>query len=225
MSLACRVLRRDLARSVDGVLGPARSRRLSRHLERCPGCRTRHDLVRAGHDAGRRLGRLGPAASGRFPGFEELWAGRRAGRNARPAWAVPAVLAAAGLTALAVLAVRPALVRRGAPAAVPGPPAAGGFTPLAIREFVTSSPGRVVTEGYVHNVYFDEEERTVHIKLAENPRQPEPFVICEVRDPRGLTIPQQGSRVRVYGRSRFDAQPGRGWHEVNPVLEIAVLNR
>jgi len=31
--------------------------------------------------------------------------------------------------------------------------------------------------------------------------------------------------VRVYGTARYDAQPGRGWHEVNPVLTLAVLKR
>ncbi len=100
-----------------------------------------------------------------------------------------------------------------------------GFTPLAIREFAMNSRNRIVTEGFVHNVYYDEQERTLHIKLVEGLQDPEPFVICEIRDVRGLTIPQQGSRVRVYGMARFDAQPGRGWHEVNPVMDIAVLNR
>jgi hypothetical protein len=99
------------------------------------------------------------------------------------------------------------------------------FTPLAIREFAMNSRNRIVTEGFVHNVYYDEEERTLHIKLVEGLQDPEPFVICEIRDVRGLTIPREGSRVRVYGTARFDAQPGRGWHEVNPVMNIAVLNR
>ncbi|MCX6559342.1 MAG: hypothetical protein NTZ26_02390 [Candidatus Aminicenantes bacterium] len=31
--------------------------------------------------------------------------------------------------------------------------------------------------------------------------------------------------VRVYGVARYDAQAGRQWHEVNPVLDIAVLKR
>ena len=40
-----------------------------------------------------------------------------------------------------------------------------------------------------------------------------------------IPVPAEGSRVRVYGVARFDAQAGRGWHEVNPVLDIAVLKR
>jgi hypothetical protein len=138
-----------------------------------------------------------------------------------PALAAGALLAAAaGVVMIVVLTGREA--GAGGPAAAP--PAAG-FARTAIREFPQSSRSRVVTEGFVREVYYDEEERTLHIRLAEAPSGPGPFVICEVRDARGLIIPEAGSRVRVYGRARFDAQPGRGWHEVNPVMEIAVLNR
>jgi hypothetical protein len=133
--------------------------------------------------------------------------------------AVPAGLALAGLLAVAVLfAARTRTIR---PPDGPG----GPFTELAISEFAERARNRVVTEGFVERVYYDEEERTLHIKLAEKPGGPGPFVICEVRDARGLAIPAVGSRIRVYGRSRYDAQPGRGWHEVNPVMQIALLNR
>jgi uncharacterized protein YrrD len=71
----------------------------------------------------------------------------------------------------------------------------------------------------VQDVYFDEQERTLHIKLVEAPNKPEPFVICEVRNLGDVIIPRQGNRVRVYGTA------GRGWHEVNPVLTLAVLKR
>jgi hypothetical protein len=214
MSLSCRFLGRDFVPLLEGGLRPARARRLERHLAGCRDCRALFERVRAGHEAGRRFDRLGPSSPGRYPAFEELWAARPVRRGPWPAVAVPVLLtAAAGLfVILAVLGGGPFRSR-------------GDFTPLAIREFVRDSHSRVVTEGYVHNVYYDEEERTLHIKLAEGPREPEPFVICEIRDVRGVTIPREGSRVRVYGQARFDAQPGRGWHEVNPVLEIAVLNR
>ncbi len=225
MSLACRFRRRDFLPALEGGLRPVRARKLERHLAGCRDCRASFDRVRDGHEAGRRLGRLGPPAPARWPAFEALWPGRPAARPVRPAWAVPAVLAAAGLAAFVLVMGGPSFGRRGATAALPDRPSAGGFTPVAISEFVKDAHSRVVTEGYVHNVYFDEEERTLHIKIAEGPGEPEPFVICEVLDVRGLTIPREGNRVRVYGRARFDAQPGRGWHEVNPVLEIAVLNR
>jgi len=100
-----------------------------------------------------------------------------------------------------------------------------GYSPVRIAEFSSNSEFRVVTEGFVEDVYFDEHEKSLHIKLVEAPLRPEPFVICEVRDLGGLTIPSPGSRVRVYGAARYDAQPGRGWHEVNPVLAMAVLKR
>ena len=224
MSLACRILRRGFVPSLEGGLRRGRVRRLERHLAGCGECRALFDRVRVGHEAGRRFGRLRPDAPSRFPAFEELWAGRPARRGLRPAVAL-AALGGVAAALVAVLAVAGRSPFRPRDAVSAGPSAGREFTPLAIREFAANSRTRIVTEGYVHNVYFDEEERTLHIKLAEGPHQTEPFVICEVRDVRGLTIPREGSRIRVYGQARFDAQPGRGWHEVNPVTNISVLKR
>jgi hypothetical protein len=227
MSLSCRILRPGFVPYLEGELRPGRAGRLERHLAACGECRTLFERVRAGHEAGRRFGRLGADRPSRFPAFEELGAGRPARRGLRPAVAVPALVSvAAGLAAILVISGgnSPLRTRDGAIASG-GIKAGRTFTPLAIREFATNSRNRVVTEGYVHDVYYDQEERTLHIKLAEGPRDTEPFVICEIRDASGLAIPREGSRIRVYGTARFDAQPGRGWHEVNPVMEIAVLNR
>jgi len=227
MSLSCRILRRGFVPYLEGELRPGRAGRLERHLAGCGECRTLIERVRAGHEAGRRFGRLSADLPPRFPAFEELAAGRPARRGLRPAVAVPALVSvAAALAAILVISGGDSPLRsRDSAAASRDVKADGAFTPLAIREFATNSRNRIVTEGYVHNVYYDKEERTLHIKLAEGPRDTEPFVICEIRDASGLTIPREGSRIRVYGTARFDAQPGRGWHEVNPVMEIAVLNR
>jgi hypothetical protein len=220
MSLSCRILRPGFVPYLEGELQPGRAGRLERHLAGCGECRELIERVRAGHETGRRFGRLRADIPPRFPAFEELGAGRPARRGFWPAVAVPALLSvAAGLAALLVIS------GGGSPLRSRSVKADRAFTPLAIREFTTNSKNRIVTEGYVHNVYYDKEERTLHIKLAEGPRDTEPFVICEIRDASGLTIPREGSRIRVYGTARFDAQPGRGWHEVNPVMEIAVLNR
>jgi hypothetical protein len=219
MSVRCALLRRKFLAHIQGELPRAEAGRLDEHLTGCPKCRDLFERTRSGHEAGRWLGRFPPGPPPRLPEFEEIWAGRGPDRRLRAL--VPSLdariilaVAAAGL-ALLVLSHR---------LRVPDP-AAKGFTPLAISEFATNTRSRVVTEGFVHNVYFDAEERTLHIKLAEGPRTAEPFVICEIRNPRGLTIPEEGSRVRVYGTARYDDQPGRGWHEVNPVAEIALLRR
>lgn len=212
MRFRCAAARRLFPAALDGVLSGRGSDRLEAHLGRCPACRVLFARVRAGHEAGRRFGRLAvpeppPALDGHVPAGPGEWR--------RPAALKIAVAAAAaGLVLFALL--RPA--RRGGP----GP---GEFTPRAIGEFAANGRGRVFTEGFVHDVYFDEQERTLHIKLLESPHRAEPFVICEVREPGRMAIPPEGSRVRVYGSARFDAQPGRGWHEVNPVERIAVLEK
>lgn len=212
MRMPCFFFRRKFAAYIEGGLRPGQARRIEGHLSGCRECGELLTRIRAGHRAALRIRRTAPDPSYRLPEFEEIWDRRPSGRGLSPALVAPALLAAAvGLAVFLALTLRPAPGR--------------GFTPLSIREFATRSSDRVVTEGFVRHVYFDEEERTLHIKLVEGPQRPEPFIICEIRDARGLAIPAEGSRVRVYGTARFDAQPGRGWHEVNPVTDIAVLNR
>jgi len=220
MNILCFFLRRKFVPYLDGGLRPDQAGRLEKHLTGCRECAELFERIRAGHEAGRRFGRLRPDLPARFPEFEELWARRSSVAGLSPALAVPALLAVvAGLAVLVVVSGRTTASRSR------DIQAGREFTPLAIREFAMNSRNRIVTEGFVHNVYYDEQERTLHIKLVEGLQDPEPFVICEIRDVRGLTIPREGSRVRVYGTARFDAQPGRGWPEVNPVMNIAVLNR
>jgi hypothetical protein len=227
MNILCFFLRRKFVPYLDGGLRPDQAGRLEKHLAGCRECGDLIVRIRAGHQAARRFGRLSPDASPRLPEFEEIWARRPSPSRLSPALAVPALLAvAAGLVMLVAVSSR-TMTSHSREGLVASHDIQAGreFTPLAIREFAMNSRSRIVTEGFVHNVYYDEQERTLHIKLVEGLQDPEPFVICEIRDVRGLTIPQQGSRVRVYGMARFDAQPGRGWHEVNPVMNIAVLNR
>jgi hypothetical protein len=219
MSLPCLLLRRRLVPYLEGELEPRASKRLARHLAACGRCSGLLARLRTGHEAGRAFGRLATAAPDRLPSFEEIGASGRGLRWPAPAAAVTAVLAVtAGLVAIVAVAERNGAVR-------PGRETGGAFTELAISQFGPSSRSQVVTEGFVQSVYYDEQERSLHIRLAETPGGQGPFVICEVRDRRGMTIPPAGSRIRVYGRARYDAQPGRGWHEVNPVMQIAVLNR
>jgi hypothetical protein len=217
MRVPCVLLRRKFLARIEGELWRADAERLDEHLIGCRKCRDLFERVRAGHEAGRRFGRLRPNPPPRLPEFEEIGADRRATPPARtlaPSAGAWIILAAAAF-GLGFLVLSKGIL-------VIGPPA-DGFTPLAISEFATNTRNRIVTEGFVHNVYFDAEEQTLHIKLVEGPLKAEPFVICEIRDPRGVTIPEEGNRIRVFGTARYDGQPGRGWHEVNPVAEIAVL--
>ena len=214
MSLRCLFARRRFVAGLEGELSRPRAERLETHLAGCPGCRDLFARVRSGHEAGRRFGRLGPIPPPRFPDLDEI---REPAARPLAAGLVTRVLPAALAVGLVLLAVFWGTVTtQRCPAASRGWPSG---------EFATNERSRVFTEGFVHDVYFDEEERTLHIKLLEAPRQMEPFVICEIRDAGGVAVPPQGSRVRVYGNARFDGQPGRGWHEVNPVAMIAILER
>jgi hypothetical protein len=227
MSVSCFFLRRKFVPYLEGGLPPRQAQRLERHLAGCRLCGDLITRIRAGHQSARRLGLRPSDPSPRLPEFEEIWARRFPVLRVLPRLEVSALLAvAAGLVILVAVSSLTLTSRsRQGFVASRDRRADRDFTPLAIREFAGNSRDRIVTEGFVHNVYYDEQERTLHIKLVEGLHDPEPFVICEIRDVRGLTVPPQGSRVRVYGMARFDAQPGRGWHEVNPVMDIAVLSR
>ncbi|MCX6570355.1 MAG: zf-HC2 domain-containing protein [Candidatus Aminicenantes bacterium] len=242
MSYRCYLLRRRFVRYLEGGVAPREAKRLEWHVGGCRECDELLARLRSGHEAGRQFGRLGPEAGHRPPEFEEIWAGIGAtlDRPARPVrtggkllQSLSAPLAVRILIALvlaqSVLLVvsfrkMPSWVTVGA-VRTEGGPVLQGYAPVRIAEFSSNSEFRVVTEGFVEEVYFDEHERSLHIRLVEAPHKPAPFVICEIRDLGGLTIPRPGSRVRVYGTARYDAQPGRGWHEVNPVLAMAVLKR
>jgi len=227
MTLSCFFARRRFVSYLEGRVPPGPAARLERHLGCCARCSDLFTRVKAGHEAGRAFGRLAPVPPGRFPAFDEVRGPDRRPRARLAAFAAPAlVAAAAGIVVLFAVNGRHQAAGTGGAAIGPAEiTPSGAFMRLAIRDFATDSRRQVVTEGYVQEVYYDEQEQTLHIKLGENAGETGPFVICEVRDARRLTIPETGSRVRVYGRARFDAQPGRGWHEVNPVMEIAVLNR
>lgn len=214
MSLRCFVFRRRFLPYLEGGLETDRAGRLEKHLAGCADCAALLTRLRTGHEAGRLLGRLGPDLPGRLPDLADLRTTRPPARALSPAIAAGVILAVAAGLAMIYVVTGPGADRTGR-----------GFARTSIAEFPERLRTRVVTEGFVQDVYYDREERTLHIKLAEGPSDAGPFIICEVRDARALTIPKKGSRIRVYGQARFDAQPGRGWHEVNPVMEIAVLNR
>ena len=240
MNWRCSFLRRRFVPYLEGGITPRQAARLEKHLAVCSECGNLFQRVRAGHQAGQQFGRLGPQVDRRPPEFEELRAGigaaleQRGGRvrtvgNILDALATPRavrVLIALVLAQAVLLVVsnRTKFLRDGARSAIASSALEfRDFTPLRITEFPSNTKSRIVTEGFVHDVYFDEQEKTLHIKLVEIQHKSEPFVICEILSPGGIAIPREGSRVRVYGTARYDSQPGRGWNEVNPVINIDVL--
>jgi len=96
------------------------------------------------------------------------------------------------------------------------------FQAVAISDIQNNTWPHVVTEGFVSEVRIDT-DGDLTFKLVEDLKRPEPFIVCEIIPPIRLQPPVIGSRVRVYGVSRYDNQPGREWHEVHPVLNIEVV--
>jgi hypothetical protein len=242
MSWRCFFHRRKILRYLDGEVSPRKAMYMERHLFDCLECKELFTRLRDGHQAGRQFGRIGPEINHNPPDFEELWSDvntkldgqGRPGRNVdgvfqgmpiTPAFRVFITSVLAGLIILLVFNGK-ALWRAEEQDALPTMDLKySHFTPVRIPEFASKIQSHIVTEGFVRAICFDEQEKTLHIKLVEflHKSESEPFVICEILSPSKMAIPQEGNRIRVYGMARYDAQPGRGWHEVNPVLNMAVL--
>lgn len=235
--------RRKFLPYLEGGLPPGEARRLEAHLAGCGPCRSAFARLKAGHDLAGRLASRGgervPDRSGfdsafaagaeRRTGAGRRWAGRRlrwslALSTPRAVYLLIAVVI--GQAALLAFFSRDALLGRRNEVA----PVRTGldfrlFKTLDIDELPINTHPHIATEGYVRDVWMDAEEKTLHFKLAAIPEGPSPYVVCEILSPDQIAAPRAGSRVRVYGVARYDAQAGRQWHEVNPVLDIAVLKK
>ena len=78
----------------------------------------------------------------------------------------------------------------------------------------------VSTIGYVSEVSVDEDEGDLTFKLVDNLQRPTHFVVCEIIPSIKMDTPPVGSRIRVYGVTRYDAKADHQWFEVHPVLDI-----
>jgi hypothetical protein len=236
-------LRRLFVPYLDGELAADSAKRVEDHLRACGRCRAEFARLRAGHRLAARLGRTNAAGDAHPPVFEAPETGTGLGRLPRfrravDRWAdrlaplastavIQGTMAVALVLAVvfAVTGRRMTIGERAALLAKSNTLNIGDYHALRIPELPANTRPYIATEGYVRDVYLDPEERTLHFKLVEAAKGSEPFVVCEILSPAGMALPQEGSRVRVYGVARYDAQPGRKWYEVNPVLDFAVLKR
>jgi hypothetical protein len=97
------------------------------------------------------------------------------------------------------------------------------FRTVQIGDIGQNGRPHVMTEGYVSEVRVNDEDGDLSFKLVADLGRTGPFIICEIIDPIKLAPPQVGSRVRVYGVSRYDGQADHNWYEVHPVLNIEVV--
>jgi anti-sigma factor RsiW len=99
------------------------------------------------------------------------------------------------------------------------------FKAVRIPDLPRSQAPHVIAEGIVmENVSDSGEGGVSRFKLAD-PSNLQASVVCEVLDGEGMEVPPQGTRVRVYGVSRFDARQEHRWFEIHPVLRLEVVRK
>jgi hypothetical protein len=227
-------LHRNFSRYLDGELQLEEVKRLESHLLDCGWCRAQLSRMRDGQ----RLARQMPSptlkndpwtaiekaisaesqnatVSAASAQLQEGWRGL----IYRPGPLI-VMTALAFLTALVIaVSTRPPIDEL---AANKGDLDTASFQAVTIANIHNNTRPHVVTEGFVSEVRIDTDGDLI-FRLVEDLQRPEPFVICEIIPPIRLSPPALGSRVRVYGVSRYDNQPGREWYEVHPVLNIELV--
>ena len=212
-------LHRKYVHYLHGVLSPIEQNRMETHLSKCRHCTEKIAKLRAmetlltdlpAQEAGETLW---PKVQSRLESFFP--------RPAVPLWKRAAAIAAFGLIS--------GLIGAAAYGKLSNRESLSGFNPsefksVPITRMANTTEPHVVTEGYVIEAKVEEDDGDRVFKLVEQLGSSGPFVICEVIEPLEVPIPPVGSRVRVYGVSRFDGQSDHNWHELHPVLNIEVLN-
>ena len=233
------IRRRDLTRYVTDALTPERVRRMEAHLLDCGDCRDAVARLRGGQRLASQMPRITPQ--------RDIWEALEAAidqedvRAAHPARTIKSPARWRGLllsprlalttTALAILlsAVFILLHRHAAteqePAGLQTLAAVDWdeFHPVSISDIESNTKPHVVAEGYVSEVRVNDEDGDLSFKLVDHLGEQERFIVCEIIDPIKLAPPAVGSRVRVYGVSRFDGERDHNWYEVHPVLNIEVV--
>jgi len=238
VNLRCLYSRRRLAVYADGELPRRIADRIENHLVDCGECRATLLRLREGQRFASQVPRRS-LVSDQWAEIEALIAAdgtespaptrvRFAGWR-RPAWASLAtvLLALVSLSLLILTAIlnRHSRTDYSRASAVTGSLDLSDFHAVSISDMAQSTDPHVVAEGYVSDVRIDNEDGDLVFKLVDDVKRPQPFVVCEIIGPIKLAPPPVGSRVRVYGVSRYDGKQDHQWYEVHPVLDIEVVRR
>jgi hypothetical protein len=233
-----RCLRFDLWKKftpyVDGELSEKTVKRVEEHLLDCNDCRLRLARLRDGQ----RFARYLPQETPQYNNWEALAIALDADENPAPFVSVPekesfawrkvftSPLLASAMLTIAFLVLGFSLFFNKQKSEftqafyADRPFDAKNFRPVTISDIQNNTKTHVVAEGYVTEVHMDEEDGDLMFKLVEDVSQPQPFIVCEIIGSTNVAVPTVGSRVKVYGVSRYDADEGRNWHEVHPVLAL-----
>ncbi len=226
-------LHRNIQRFLDGELTEQKSERLFAHVKFCSDCAMRLNSLIAGRDLLADLPRRAPQRDH----WEVIDAALDAqtlqpARETRLLWNLVTPRVAVAVLALLVVALSAVLLLRSEPVReiyatrIIGTVDLDEFHPVSISNMESNTRPHVVAEGYVSEVRVsDEEDGDMKFKLVESMEKSSPFIVCEIIQPITIEMPAVGSRVRVYGVSRYDGGEGRNWYEVHPVLNIEAVPR
>ncbi len=231
-----RCLRIDLQRGfslyLNGELEPGAVKRIEDHLLDCGSCRTRLAHLRNGHRLAQQLPRFAPRS--------DPWAaieaaldapGPTAHRRPTARWRELGLKPGFALATISVIALFGALLitygtraptEERAESLVAEALDLSQFHLVSIAAIEQNQKPHVVAEGFVSEVIADE-DGDLRFRLVDDLGRAGPFIVCEIIDPIRVRTPSVGSRVRVYGVSRYDSQPNHNWYEVHPVLNIEVV--
>jgi len=230
-------LRRSFSLYVTGELETGAVKRVEDHLLDCGSCRTRLARLRNGHRLAQEMPRFTPqrdrwtaieaAIDAQQPIPMSNAPGAASWREVvlKPGFALAVIGVAALIAAVLVTSGRRAPGEEHAGSLIADALDLSEFHTVNIADIEQNQKPHVMAEGYVSEVRLNDEDGDLSFKLVDELGQPGPFIICEIIDPIKLKAPSVGSRVRVYGVSRYDGQADHNWYEVHPVLNIEVVRR
>lgn len=229
-------IHKNFSRYIDGQLDARQVRQVEDHLLDCNQCRVQITHLRDGQRFAAKLTRRKPQS--------DHWEAIAAALDACPTPPLSirrkplrwrnlflSPWFAVSLLGLAVLALSFVLItKKESPPEIAATHILGSldfddFHPVSIANIENNTRPHIVAEGYVSEVKMSDEDGDLMFKLVEDINQPAPFIVCEIISPINIAAPEVGSRVRVYGVSRYDGEVGRQWYEVHPVLNIEAVNK
>jgi len=235
-------LRRKFSVYLNGELDSASIKRIEDHLLDCGSCRTQLARLRNGHRLAQSLPRLKPdrdpwaAIEAQISGQETVRIGTtrrtpswramfRPALGIKPGFAIGTLGVLCLIVALVIAFGNRSMREEAAGALIADALDLREFHTVNIADIRETGNPHVMTEGYVSEVMVNDEDGDLSFKLVNDLGRPGPFIVCEIIDPIKLAPPSVGSRVRVYGVSRYDGQADHNWYEVHPVLNIEVVHR